>query len=356
MKKNVRTGTIILVAVVIVLFLGSPRLRQLLPWSGDSRAGTQRDPRLAVSAVVVRPQEVSSKVRATGTILADEEVELRSEIAGKIESIHFVEGSRVRWGNLLVKIDDSELQAQREKLESQVGLAQDKERRRRLLYEKQNISPEDYEIALNELNAIKAELQLVQARIQKTELRAPFDGLIGLRYVSEGSYVSSETRIASLQNIGRVKIDFSVPERYAGSVRKGQAIYFKVAGHDKQFEGRIYAIEPKIDPGTRSMLIRAISPNELGLIAPGGFAELELILETFPDALMVPTQALVPDNQGQKVYLYRGGVAEEARVETGLRTETSVQITRGIAAHDTVLTTGILQVVAGTPLNLTEVR
>jgi membrane fusion protein (multidrug efflux system) len=356
MKKKVRTGTIIIIALVILAFLGSPRLRQFLPWSGDSRASTERDPRLAVSAVVVRPQGVSNKVRATGTVLADEEVELRSEISGKVEKIHFSEGSRVRRGDLLIKIDDSELQAEREKFESQVNLAQDKERRRRLLYEKQNISPEDYEIVLNELNAIKAELQLVQARIQKTEIRAPFDGIIGLRYVSEGSYVSSTTRIASLQNVRRVKIDFSVPERYVRAVRKGQVILFKVAGHDEQFEGRIFAIEPKIDPATRSILLRAVSPNDRGLIVPGGFAELELVLETFPDALMVPTQALVPDDQGQKVYLYRGGVAEEARVETGLRTETEVQITSGIAEEDTVLTSGLLQVVSGTPLKLTEVR
>ncbi len=356
MKKNVRTGAIIIVAIVVLAFLGSPRLRQLLPWSGDPRAGAVRDPRLAVAAVVVKPQQVSNKVRATGTILADEEVELRSEISGKVEKIYFSEGTRVRRGDLLVKIDDSELQAQREKLESQVNLAQDKERRRRLLYEKQSISPEDYEIALNELNAIRAELQLVQARIQKTEIRAPFDGLIGLRYVSEGSYVSSTTRIASLQNVRKVKIDFSIPERYVRSVRKGQTVLFNVAGQDEKFEGKILAIEPKIDPATRSILLRAISANDRGLIVPGGFAEMELVLETFPDALMVPTQALVPDDQGQKVYLYRGGVAEEARVETGLRTETEVQVTSGIATQDTVLTSGLLQVVSGTPLKLTEVR
>jgi membrane fusion protein (multidrug efflux system) len=356
MNKKYRSWILVSLAVLIVVGLTSPRVRQFIAGLGASSAAVQQDNRLPVSGIVVRPQEISSKVRATGTILADEEVELRSEIAGKVLEIHFAEGARVRKGELLVKVDDSELQAQRLKLDSQVKLAQDKERRRRQLYEKQNISSEDYETTLNELNAVKAELQLVEARIQKTELRAPFDGLIGLRYVSEGSYVSSTTRIASLQDVRRIKIDFSVPERYVNAVRKGQTVLFRVAGQDAQFEGKIFAVEPKIDPVTRSVLLRATAGNEKGTVVPGGFAEVELVLETFHDALLVPTQALVPDDLGQKVYLYRGGTASEARVNTGLRTEVSVQVISGIAPNDTVLVSGLLQVVPGTPLRLTEVR
>ena len=356
MSKRLRNGLLILLGIVILIFLTSPRLRGLLPWTGGDQSSEERDPRLPVTAVVARPGEVSSTVRATGTVLADEEVELRSEISGKIVEIHFTEGSRVRQGDLLVKVDDSELLAQRLKLDSQVKLAQDKERRRRQLYEKQNISSEDYETTLNELNAVLAELQLVDARIQKTELRAPFGGLIGLRYVSEGSYVSPSTRIASLQNVKRVKIDFAVPERYVNTVRKGQTVNFSVAGQDRRFEGKIFAIEPKIDPTTRSVLLRAVASNASGLLVPGSFAELELVLETFPDALMIPTEALVPDDLGQKVYRYRAGVAEESRITTGLRTESAVQITAGVSPLDTVLTSGLLQVVAGVPLRLTEVR
>jgi membrane fusion protein (multidrug efflux system) len=356
MKKNTRIGAIILGVLILLFLLSSPRIRKMLPWSESAASSGRVDSRLPVSAVIAQPQRLDDKVRATGTVLADEEVELRSEITGKVERIMFREGTTVRRGDVLVKIDDSELQAQLLKLDSQLKLAQDKERRRRQLFEKQNISSEDYEITLNELNAVKAEYQLVEARIKKTELHAPFDGLIGLRFVSEGSYVSPNTRIASLQNVRKVKVDFSVPERYVKEVRKGQRIYFRLAGQEAQFEGRIFAIEPKIDPVTRSVLLRAESANDQGLIVPGAFAEVELILQTYQDALLIPTEAIVPDNEGQKVYLHRSGTALESRVEIGIRTESSVQITRGVEAGDTVLVSGLLQVVTGSPLRLLEVR
>ncbi|MBP1678309.1 MAG: hypothetical protein H6Q29_220, partial [Bacteroidetes bacterium] len=214
----------------------------------------------------------------------------------------------------------------------------------------------DYDVALNELNAIRGEVQLIQARILKTELRAPFDGIIGLRYVSEGSYVSPQTRIASLQRTSSLKIDFSVPERYAGIVKPGQTIYFHVAGSDERATGAIYAVEPKIDPSTRTVMIRARAANPEGKLAPGAFAEVELVLREIPDAVMIPSQALVPDIEGHKVYVVEGGVTGVRRVEIGLRTEKDVQIVNGLRAADTVITTGILQLVPGAPVRITEVR
>jgi membrane fusion protein (multidrug efflux system) len=320
------------------------------------RVGSDRDARLPVSAVVVKPEILTNKVLATGTVLAKEEVDLRSETSGKIEKIFFSEGTSVRKGDLLVKINDSELQAQRIKAESQRQLAQEKERRRKQLYEKQGISPEDYESALTELNGVTAQIQLVDAQIAKTELKAPIDGVIGLRYVSEGSYVDPTIRIANLQNLESVKLDFAVPEKYVSTVRKGQSVFFRVSGIDERFEGTILAVEPKIDPATRNVLLRAISANPHGRITPGAFAEVELVLERVQGALMVPTQALVPDIQGQKVYICRGGVAQEVRVQIGLRTESKVQVTQGLAPGDTLLTTGLLQVVGGSPLKLVEVQ
>jgi len=298
---------------------------------------------------------LTNKVHATGTVLAREEVELRSETYGKIDRIFFSEGTRVLKGDLLLKINDDELRAQRMKAEAQRRLAQEKERRRKQLYEKQGISPEDYESALTELNGINAQIQLVDAQIAKTELRAPFNGVIGLRYVSEGSYVDPTIRIANLQDLQSVKLDFAVPEKYVSSVRKGQSVYFWISGRVERFEATILAVEPKIDPVTRNVLLRAVSANPQGRIMPGAFAEVELVLEQVEGALMVPTQALVPDLQGQKVYVCRGGVAHEVRVQTGLRTENKIQITRGLATGDTLLTTGLLQVVEGSPLKLVEV-
>ena len=355
MKPKVRTSTLLVAALIIILLLASPRLRRFLPGMDPERAGSERDTRLPVAVLVVRPAVLTNKVHATGTILAREEVELRSETYGKIDRIFFSEGTRVLKGDLLLKINDDELRAQRMKAEAQRQLAQEKERRRKQLYEKQGISPEDYESALTELNGIHAQIQLVDAQIAKTELRAPFNGVIGLRYVSEGSYVDPTIRIANLQDLQSVKLDFAVPEKYVSSVRKGQSVYFWISGRAERFEATILAVEPKIDPVTRNVLLRAVSTNPQGRIMPGAFAEVELVLEQIEGALMVPTQALVPDLQGQKVYVCRGGVAHEVRVQTGLRTENKIQITQGLATGDTLLTTGLLQVVEGSPLKLVEV-
>ena len=347
--RNIVLGTLL---VVVLVLLTSPKIK-LFP--GDGNAATtadESDPRLPVEIFVTATDTVTSLIRTTGTVLANEEVEIRSEIAGKVQEIHIDEGRKVRKGELLLKINDAELQAQRDKLYSQRKLAEDKERRRKILFDKQNISPEDYEIALNELNMIVAELSLVEARIDKTEIRAPFDGSIGLRYVSPGSYISSDTRIATLQNIDAVKIDFSIPEKYVNVVRVGQPISFTVAGSEKNNTGIVYAIEPKIDPVTRTVLLRARASNRERTITPGAFAEVALVLETINDALMIPTMALIPELQGQKVYMLREGTVTPQSVSTGLRTDTTIQVTQGINFNDTVITSGLLQLRPGMPVRI----
>jgi len=356
MNKNLRTVLLLLGAVLIIVLISSPRVRQLFSGSGENPSASTQTTRLPVEALVVRPKPLSNKVLTSGTIFAEEEVDLRSEVSGTIRQIAFAEGARVRKGELLVKIDDSELRAQLKRLESERNLAADKERRRRELYSKQNISPEDYQVALNELNAVKADVELYEARIAKTEIRAPFDGTVGLRFVSEGSYVTPAIRIATLQDARSVKVDFAVPERYASTIRQGLTIRFRLSGNKETFEGKVYAIEPKIDPATRSLLLRARAPNPRGALVPGAFAEIELVVQDIAEALMIPTQALVPDLQGQKVYVVDQGAAREQRVQTGIRTDTEIQITAGLAPLDTVITSGILQVVPGVPLDLTEVR
>lgn len=356
MSKKSRNIIIATVGLILVVLVSSPRLKLFSSDSEKSAAGDSVDPTIPVTAFIVRPERISDKVLSSGTVLANEEVELKSEISGKIERILFREGSRVRKGDLLVKINDAELQAQLVKLESQVKLAEDIEQRRKVLFEKRSISPEDYERALNELNSIKAEIRLIKARIDKTEIKAPFDGIIGLRYVSEGSYVSSETKIAVLQDVTLVKVDFSIPEKYVNSVRKDQLIRFTVAGSDEAFAGKIYAIEPKIDPVTRTVQLRAISANRGGKIIPGAFAQVELVLQQLNNALMIPTEALVPELKGQKVFLYKYGYAQPLSVETGIRTETKIQITAGLQAEDTIITSGILQMAPGLPVRISEIN
>jgi len=205
------------------------------------------------------------------------------------------------------------------------------------------------------IEIIEAQLALIDAQIARTVIRAPFRGTIGLRYIDIGDYITPSTRISILQNIDSVKIDFSIPEQYANLVQRGDRINFRVAGNPTSFDGRIFAIEPRIDAASRSLPLRAIAPNSNRRILPGAFVEIEYVLEELYDALLVPTQALVPQLQGQIVYVIKGGKATPVPVNTGIRSSTKIQILEGIAQGDTVITTGILQLREGLPVKVSQV-
>jgi membrane fusion protein (multidrug efflux system) len=297
-----------------------------------------------VSGVAIIPREIREEIQSTGTILANEEVEIRSEVAGRIISINFTEGTRVNKGNLLVKINDDELQAQLKKLILEEGLAKDDVYRKSRLLEINAVSQEEYDISQNQLAVIQAQIDLVKSQISKTTIVAPFSGQIGLRYVSPGGYISSSMLIARMQDTDPVKIEFSVPEKYLGRVAPGTELFFSIEGSDSLFSGTVYAIDPKIDPSTRSLTARAKSPNPGRLLYPGAFAKVRLMLQTVPDALVVPSETLIPDIRGEKVYVCKDGKVKVVYVETGIRTERDVQITAGLNPGDTVITTGLLQI------------
>ncbi|MCK9408995.1 MAG: efflux RND transporter periplasmic adaptor subunit [Bacteriovoracaceae bacterium] len=353
MQKNTRIILIVAAVLLLLLLAASPRLG--LFKSTVKVEQRQSDQRLPVAARIVRPAPFENNINSTGTILANEEVEIRSEISGQIIKITFDEGSNVKKGDLLVKINDDELRAQLLKQESQKSLANDIFKRRKQLYEGNLISSEDYDKAKNDLKSIEAEIQLIRARIGKTELRAPFDGGIGLRYVSEGSFVNSSTRIATLQNLSSVKLDFSIPEKYATVVTKGSAVSFTTSSSSDRFIGTIFAIEPKIDPITRTVQIRARAANVQGKLVPGAFAQVQLLLEKIPGAIMIPSEAVIPEMQGQKVFVVVNGKAQSKKVVTGLRTENLIQITSGLEPGDTVIITGVMQLRPASSITLTEV-
>lgn len=308
---------------------------------------------MSVSGVVVRPASLENIVRSSGTVMASESVDLVAESAGRVEKIAFREGGHVKKGQLLVKINDDDLQAQLRKTSLQIQLASDQEERQRQLFDKSAVSREQYDIALNLVNTLKADRDNIVSSIRKREIRAPFDGVAGLRYVSEGGYVTQATRIASLQKINPLKVDFAIPEKYAGQVRAGDLVEFKSEDSKLQFTGELYAIEPKIDPAMGTLQLRAMCKNPAGKIFPGAFVHIDLRLRTIEDALMVPTQAVIPVFKGQTLLLQKNGVVLSVPVRTGIRNATSVQITDGIEAGDTVITTGILQLRPGMVVQVT---
>ncbi len=313
-------------------------------------------PGLSVEGMIVKTGSVDDKFYSTGTLLANEEVELRTEISGRITGIYFEEGSQVKKGQLLIKIDDSELRAQRKKLEVQQKLAESEEYRQQQLLKIEAVSQEEYDIALNQVNTLAAEVELLQSQIEKTSIYAPFSGTIGLRYASAGGYVTTSNLIATIHQLDPIKIEFSVPERYAPHIKEGTLIRYDVTGFQEMFQAKVYAIESKVDVNTRTVRVRARGENDNHQLLPGAFAKVEIVLDTYEDAIMVPAEALVTELEGQILYVAKDGKAKSQKVKTGIRTERLVQIVEGLAPEDTVLLTGLMSVQEGMPLNFKAVH
>ncbi|MGE5430100.1 MAG: efflux RND transporter periplasmic adaptor subunit [Syntrophomonadaceae bacterium] len=358
MSKSIKRIVLAATVILIILIIALPKMSFLKGESKRSSAEGKKGGRMGISVegFVVTPGKLNDRIVSTGTVLANEEVQLKSEVSGKITKILFREGSFVKKGSLLVKINDADLQAQLTKANYKLQLAKDKEYRQKMMLKREAISQQDYDAALNEFQSQQADIQLLKAQIDKTEIRAPFDGIVGLKAVSEGSYIAPTDKIASLQSINPVKIDFSIPEKYYSTVKNGTQINFKIQGSDKLFSGKIYAVEPKIDPDSRSLQIRAISPNDKSEIYPGAFANIEIVLREIGNALMIPTQALVPDFKGQKVFVAKNGKALSIPVFTGIRQESTIQITDGLNEGDTVITTGLLQLRPNMPVRISRVN
>ncbi len=310
-------------------------------------------PPLPVTAKILLTKRMEDQVTSTGTIMANEEVEIRSEIQGKVKRIAFKEGGQVKKGDLLVKIDDEELQGNLLKAQSQRKLAEDNEYRMRMQLKIEAVSQKDYDQAFNELNLAKAGEQILRAQLSKTELHAPFSGIVGLKVISEGALVSGSTPITTLQEINPIKIDFSVPGKYADWIKVGMGVTYKVQGIDANQVGKIYAIDPKIDAETRTLHIRALGTNANNRILPGSFATVQIPLQVVDKALLIPTEAMTADARGAKVYLYHGGKADPVFVQAGLRTDSSVQILKGVNQGDTLITSGIMQIRPGALVTLT---
>ncbi len=308
-----------------------------------------------VKAYIIKPEKLENSIYASGTLLANEEASLQPELSGKVMHIYFTEGSTVTKSQLLVKINDEELQAGYQKLRTQLGLAETRLNRSRQLLAVNGISKEEFDITENQYLTLKADLEFNRAQIAKTEVRAPFNGIIGLRNISEGSFITPQTVIATVQQVNPVKIDFTVSERYAGMLKKGDKVIFTIEGRKDEFAGEVFAIDPKIDIATRSLKVRAICPNPKNVLYPGSFAHIRIGLESIDNALMVPTEAVVPEMKGKKIYRVKNNKAEFVTIETGIRTEEKVQVLSGLNIGDSVIVSGIMQIKPGSPVKVKEV-
>ncbi|PSL01963.1 efflux RND transporter periplasmic adaptor subunit [Cecembia rubra] len=365
MKKQTKIIlTLVIVAVIAVIFI-YPRRDTLMgknknapsPTQSQGLGGPGQGQALPVNVVELKPERLENNLSVTGTIIPNETVNLRTEIAGLVKNIAFREGEFVKKGTPLVYLNDDELKAQYQRLEYTKKLFESQENRQKQLLEKEAISQEEYDIVLNQFNTNLADLRLVEAQLNKTIVRAPFDGVLGLRQISEGSVIGTGDVIASIVNIDPIKIEFSIPERYANMVKLGSKVYFSNEAGGQEVEGTVYAYEPNIDAGTRTLKLRATSPNKDRRFLPGMFVRIKYILGVEENALMVPSEAIIPELNGYKVFVVNSeGKVEERQVSIGTRTDRYVQIVNGVSDGDLVLTTGVLQVRAGMPVNYNKIN
>lgn len=323
------------------------------PKPGNSGGGS---PEVLVKGYIVKTQNIENAVLATGTLLAMDEMVVKPEISGKIVSIGFKEGATVSKGQLLVKMFDSDLQASKAKLELQLKLAETTEGRLKELLAKQGVSQQEYDAALNLVLTYKAEIDLLNAQISKTEIRAPFNGKIGLQQISVGSMVSPTDVIATLQQTAELKVDFSIPEKYLPLLGTGAQIDFKVEGFDENFQATVYAIEPKIELNSRTIQIRAKYLNKGMKLLPGSFASIQMPLEEIQNGIMIPTESIIPEIRGQKIFRAKNGKAEPLMIQTGVRNDSLVQVLNDLHAGDTIVTTGMMRLQPGSALKFTQTR
>ncbi|WP_235297242.1 efflux RND transporter periplasmic adaptor subunit [Portibacter marinus] len=344
-----------------IFFLGSILCLMGCDQEDDAspRPAASSGPRvLKAEAILPKKSKLQEKATSTGSFIAEDQVEISSEVSGYLQSIYFNEGDYKRKGEQLAKINDSELQARKKKLQIDLEYAQQEIQRANKLLEIQAISAEEGDRLANQAKVIQAEIDVLDAQIAKTLILAPFSGRIGVQLKSEGAYLSPGVGIAELHRLNPIKLEFFVPEKLAGTVKQGDEIQFTIPSSSDTFTTKIYLISPSMDENNRSLRMRSRINNNQGQFMPGGYADVFYDIQTEEGSLLIPAEAIIPVLDGQKVMKVERGKVKSQKVEVGMRTATNVQILGGITENDTILVTGILTATDGAPVEatLTEVK
>lgn len=319
-------------------------------FSKNGQIGEDQKPKggaITAKLFVLEQNHLNNGINAIGTLLPNEEVELISEAAGKVVGIFFEEGKPVSHGQLLLKVDDAELQAQLRRAEYQLKLTGERLNRQRILLEKDAVSREEFDQVQTDYNLLETDIDLLKTKIAKTEIRAPFAGTIGFRGVSLGSYLQVNTVIARLIDQSKLKLQFAIPEKYGALFLTGKEIKFRTEIAPQDFEATVYAVDPKVDVATRTITIRGLYNNTHGKLLAGMFARINLIINQSEDALLIPTESIVQEMDGKKVWLLSNGKAKSQTITTGFRTNNQVEVLSGLSAGDTIMVTGLMQVREG---------
>ncbi|WP_025764772.1 efflux RND transporter periplasmic adaptor subunit [Dyadobacter tibetensis] len=346
--------TIVVIGGVVLLLVLGKLFFFAQPAKKDSNKGK---PEAATSAMLVQVkvmqrETISNEIFASGTVLPNEEVDLKSELSGRLVQLKIDEGAIVKKGQLIAKINDRDIRAQLQKVAYNQDLARRNEERQKKLLKLEAINLQDYDLTVNDINVLGAEKEVLEAQLEKTEIRAPFSGRIGLKNISEGAYLAPGTSIATIVQRNPVKVEFSVPEKYARSIPVGSMVKLSLEGEGAPVNARIIALDPKIDESLRTLKVRALAPNPGERIVPGMFVKVQAGLASNSNALMIPTEAIVPVLKGKKVYVIKSGEAQEVLVKTGLRTDSQVEVLEGLAEGDSLITSGIIALKANMPVRV----
>jgi membrane fusion protein (multidrug efflux system) len=309
-----------------------------------------------VNGYIVKTGAVSEPLQLPGTLLPLEETEIHAEVNGRITGLYIKEGAFVNKGALMVKLFDGDLQAQLKKLQVQLQIANKTEERNQELLKINGISQQDYDLSFLQVSNIKADIELIKTNIAKTEIRAPYNGKTGFRNISMGAYITPATVITTIRQLNQLKLQFSVPEKYASKISNGQAISFSTAGSNQKFIAKVYATESIVSETTRGLNVRCMVQQNNNTLVAGAFAKVDMDFARNDRAVLVPSQAILPQARGKKVVVYKNGVAVFVDVQTGVRDSANVEIISGLNPGDTIITTGLLGIRPEAKVNLSKVE
>lgn len=316
---------------------------------------SQSNQEVIVDVIVAKAQTINNTVEANGSVVANEYVELHPEISGRITYLNVPEGSHVEKGFVIARINDADLQATLEKSKVLLELNRKTEQRDSQLLAIQGMNQADYDIAENNTRSTKADIDFTQAQLDKTVIRAPFSGTVGLRQVSTGAYVTPANIIATIQQLDKIKVDFTLPEQFTNVIKKGSAVEIETdAAHKIRRKAVIVATEPQINQSSRNLTVRALVDE--GNEHPGAFVKVFVNASADNKAIMVPTNSIIPDDKNNQLIIVRNGVANFVNVQTGVREANNIEITKGVAPGDTVVVTGVLFARPKSPLKIRSVK
>jgi membrane fusion protein (multidrug efflux system) len=355
---NLWSGTKFRTLILMFLLISVMILSSCLKKGGNTQSTGARPGSLAivVEGIMARVTPVNQTITISGTLIPFQETTLMPEVVGRVININLPEGSYVKAGTLLVKLFDGDLQAQLNKYQTQLEIAGATLKRQAELLKVNGISQSDYDQTQLQVASIKNDIELTKALIRKTEVVAPFDGIIGLKNISVGAQVSPSTPLAVIREQDKLKLDFSVPEKYSRTVKMGSRVKFTVPGNDTKFDAVVMATEQGIESTTRNLRARAIVSGNMTSLIPGAFANVELTLGEDQKAIMVPTQCIIPQERNKSVILVKNGKAKFTRVTTGMRQASGIEITQGISEGDTIVATGIMFIKPGAPIRLSRLQ